>query len=850
MKDLMLRIANVSSEDDFYRMFPDEASFMKKHGKEFKKAQAGWFAPGAVAGVNNAVKMQNMNNVMQGISSYAPAAGQLVQGIQELKQEKKLLDKSIQNKALGKLMLETSMTRPETQERRYVRPEDNITTGEELYPVYGTAEYGKALPKAQFGMVNNAANKMVSDIITGISGPNGGGRVGGAIGSTIGSVVGGPVGGAIGQALGQTVGTLVNRKPQKIKRNNEETMRYIDAIQTQNHFLGMQDQNFSYMEDGGIAPIMEKKGDLDIHWGGKAKTISKNPFLPDSGETIMFTGQSHDESTNGRTGIGIDYAGNKVEVEHGEPATYLKNAGNEGLVVFGNMKIPKGFENYIGDDRAKGKKFKDYVTLLSKEEKKQTKKLEDNIIEVGEMDSIITPFDKLAVNAKTLNAKGAGLKLKDIASKKEKTAEIQTAMNQLKEEKKLKLQDGTVDPLSRRTVEYDQDGMELLNQQEYLYLMDLYKNAARSNDPKQIEFFQKAFSEFSPNRAQKVLANYPVTNYGKAKDLSNQELESNFDGIFGFRTEQYLPATGFGRPQDRLQTYDYNTDLPEDLELIDTSGTSGEGTGTVEANRRSPLWDVAGQIIPFIRPTNALPLDPTQVRGEMFALSQNQLEPVAAQKFTPELSTPYRLSLQDILNENQVDFRAVTDNVSSPAVQAMMAAEKYKANQKVLGEEFRMNQAMQDSTFRENRAALNDAAFKNLGILDRQYRDQAAAKANTKATTQAALNSISDKILKNQLENRTLQTFENLYNYRFDNLGRAINFNLPFIPNIPTVGYLPTEDEAAGGQRTTDIERKTVRYDQFNVPRGSLLTRERRNTKTPKTKKEQGGVLKAIKEMY
>ena len=61
------------------------------------------------------------------------------------------------------------------------------------------------------------------------------------------------------------------------------------------------------------------------------------------------------------------------------------------------------------------------------------------------------------------------------------------------------------------------------------------------------------------------------------------------------------------------------------------------------------------------------------------------------------------------------------------------------------------------------------------------------AKANTKATTMAALNSINDKENKHKLDMRKLQLYENLYNYRFDNSGRAINMNPLFNPNLPNV---------------------------------------------------------------
>jgi hypothetical protein len=172
----------------------------------------------------------------------------------------------------------------------------------------------------------------------------------------------------------------------------------------------------------------------------------------------------------------------------------------------------------------------------------------------------------------------------------------------------------------------------------------------------------------------------------------------------------------------------------------------------------------------------------------MYALSNNQLEPVQAQSYQPDLGTPYDISLQDQLNANQADFNATQRMVGyNPAALAQLNAQKYAANTGVLGEQFRMNQAMRAGVYDKNRDILNDAKLKNLAIYDQQYGRQAQAKSNTKAITQAALNSISDKYAKNRLENRELGIYENMYNYRFDPAGRAINMNPLYQPNMPTV---------------------------------------------------------------
>ena len=99
------------------------------------------------------------------------------------------------------------------------------------------------------------------------------------------------------------------------------------------------------------------------------------------------------------------------------------------------------------------------------------------------------------------------------------------------------------------------------------------------------------------------------------------------------------------------------------------------------------------------------------------------------------------------------------------------------AKSKILGEQMRINQGQRAQTYASNIGALNNAKLQNIQMYDTQQQRQEAAKSATKATTQAALNSVSAKFLQNQLSNRQLSTMENLYNYRYDKSGRAINMN-------------------------------------------------------------------------
>lgn len=276
---------------------------------------------------------------------------------------------------------------------------------------------------------------------------------------------------------------------------------------------------------------------------------------------------------------------------------------------------------------------------------------------------------------------------------------------------------------------------------------------------------------------------------------------------------------------------------------------------TVTPYKRNPYLDALSQIAPYIRPSNMEGLDTSQLAGEMYALATNQLEPVQAQTVQPQLSVPYDISLQDSLNENEATFRSQQRMVGyNPALQSQLSAQKYAANQKVLGEQFRMNQAMKDSVYRENRGLLNQAQLQNLAILDTQYQRQQQAKSNTKAITQAALSSISDKFLRNQLENRTLATMENMYNYRFGPNFRAINMNPLYQAEIPTV-YTAPDGKQYQRVPVTDQSGNVIAYQQQPVASAAKQSATTNNT-TGKTGKKigkkhlaNGSILKAYKNL-
>lgn len=333
----------------------------------------------------------------------------------------------------------------------------------------------------------------ISQLTAGLGSPkgqgiSGGGKLGGGIGSVAGTLIGGPVGGMIGKFAGQTLGNVLDKKAEKTEDANEKIQRNITSMAFNQGTQGLQQQNYSYMRDGGMlnpqvatelegipltrlfAPdptmdtlrtgghirqnTMAMGGDLETHWGGYAEPMSYNPYLPEGGETVMFKGQSHDESDGkGNTGIGITYGESPVEVERGEPAVQLKNGGDNSLTVYGNLKVPKFGAEMIGAPKAAGKKFKNYVADLSKTEQKQNKLIDKSVTELDNLD-VNNPYDLLSFESYKANMLGANQKLKNIADEKIKLADLQSAINDTAEEYDL-----IADDLAKGKVKQAQRGL-------------------------------------------------------------------------------------------------------------------------------------------------------------------------------------------------------------------------------------------------------------------------------------------------------------------------------------------------------------------------------------------------------
>ena len=405
--------------------------------------------------------------------------------------------------------------------------------------------------------------------------------------------------------------------------------------------------------------------------------------------------------------------------------------------------------------------------------------------------------------------KGGNIKLKEIADKKIKAAGLQNAINETAEEYGLVADDlarGKVKVNKEALQEYAEYGKTIKKAQEGDKVIKgrgdkwSYTKAGDTgnpiwDDPKRYEqeWTPSVKTALSDKERAKKMLDYINNSYGNESNkvkkglnkFSTDEEKINFLITQGTNKE-VGPIHHVIDAAIKYTTPGITTALKEEPELVKEETPETQPI----PYKRNVLMDIYNQALPYIRRMPDEQLDPRQLYGEMYGLASNELEPVDAQFYRPQLDVPYDISLQDQRNEVTAQTRAAQRMMGyNPAAQAMIAAQAYEPLNKITGEEFRLNQAMKDRVYSGNRATLNDAQLKNLAIADTQYQRQAQAKSNTKAIAQAALQSIGDKYVQNALENRKERIQSNLYpQFSFDREGRAINTGQLTQFNIPTVG--------------------------------------------------------------
>jgi len=540
--------------------------------------------------------------------------------------------------------------------------------------------------------------------------------------------------------------------------------------------------------------------------------------------------------------------------------------------VFGNLKIPKQFIEEIGDKTIKpGEKFKTYANRRSKDEAKQNK-IVDKASQLIDIHDDGTPFGELAMNSARAMMDGANQTLKNIAQFKQNAASVQNAINETAEEHGIDadaLAKGKIKPDKEAMKQQAKWGKAIKKAQtgEYKKIAKKagfidYNPIGTTSDEMfkdmgsyRSQWMPKVQSAFSdPTNAEQIIKNIENYTGQDAADVVNlikkqPTLEKKIEVAKRLATDE-KPGPYHSLVKNIITTTKKPDDTPKTTEekktetkIEQTGETPKEGPRDVPAlptkEKKKPDWlSGLNTLLPYLQRPYEEPMDMSQLYPEMMALSMNTLEPVKAQGLQAMLETPYDISLQDQLNEITASERAAQKMAGGdPSAMANIAAQSQAAKSKVLADQFRMNQAMKSDVYGRNRATLNQLQRENQAIFADQEAKQQMAKAKTKATALEAMQSMSDKIAKNKLENRTLAAYSNMFpNYRFTGDMRALPTGLTLfetpkvgsgVPDLATNPYVSgkrksskKEEDDDTDETTTGKKGKLVKKKHFN---GSIV---------------------------
>jgi peptidoglycan hydrolase-like protein with peptidoglycan-binding domain len=782
-------------------------------------------------------------NTLQGFDAGSLGSSPLAKTVQNVQRVVKALEERKKAKVfknVSEIVKEAATSKPDMPKRKYVRPEDNLLSPDQSsfqsfgtgYDILGMAREGMQiggnlteiqnmynpgtlydglgyepledsqmkqykkggrLPHAQTGMEMQTAMQ-VMDLGLGLQGAIPEAIINRKTKKWTEEGMQNMQQGAYNQSLSNQFGAFMKDggwvshdwQPQVITKFGDYTMDQLLSPPNDAEMLraggNVRNIRSNYMGDDEKLSMMAMGGNLQTHWGGKGEVMSYNPYSPGSGETVMLRGQSHEETDGrGNSGIGMSYGGNMVEAERGEPVAEMEEGGAVGdtsAVVFGNMMIPSYGVSELGDDKSKGRKFKSYAADLSKNEAKQNK-LVDKATKLIDDTDADSPFDLLKMNAGMAMLTGADMKLKDLANKKKTLAGIQNAILDTAEEMGLES-----DALARGKFMQAKKGAKIPKGQTGVLLpKDEFDFMSRGYNTPQIDFGGEYSRYIRPMSTSTPAPTAPFSPF-------EIDLQKGAENPYAWNS----PASSFQKPTNAdsyplysMQTEGTPTDSEPVVELTKkmlrklTKDNKSESSKIKDFfNQNKELIGMGyNELLPYIRPTNKLPLDPSQFMGEQLALATNTLEPVQAQTFKPMLETRApKMSAQEALNKNQADFNAMARQIgNNPAALSMLAAQKQAADRQTIAQVEATNIQQEMAANNRNIAMLNDASLKNLAILDTQFQRQAQAKSNTKAQAQVALNSIASKIGQNKLENFQSGVMQNMYNYRFGPQGRIINYN-------------------------------------------------------------------------
>jgi hypothetical protein len=647
--------------------------------------------------------------------------------------------------------------------------------------------------------------------------------------------------------------------------------------------MGVQEYARKVLKDPDASPTLKKRANFARN-AAKWKHEDGGEMFGEgsTSELFEFKGPSHE---NG--GIPITYQGQTAEVEGGETA-FIDNEGD--LNILGNMYVP-----------GTKKKFKQVGKELAKEEEKNTKILDKGLNLVKLFEDPSDKMDKLSFNTGKVMLQGGLMEKNNIDRKKENLANLQNAiLKSVNKSRASNMESGGeipyaniiervskekgVDPEIIKKLIFQESGgkTSARSSKNALGIMQMIPETAKSygiserqltsNSPEDVEKVISAgithFSTLLKNNNNDYKLALAAYNGGQGsvdfvrKQLGKKSITG--DEWLDFMHDRRTKSPSNDRNAWQNQTYDYvniitgnqdefntkaskfrNEYYSPDVKVPDftpfevpeiTEGTPAPKSAPTPFEYVPNTYDFTQRPAKNPAPIQS-PLEAEQLAGEIYTLATNQVEPVDAQFYRPQLFEPYSVSFQDRLNMNQSTFNATQRVVgNNPEALSVLAGQKYAADNQVLGEEFRINQQIVNDVTNKNIGLLNDSQLKNLGIADTQMVRQSTARSKTKAQTQLALQSIGDKTLKNRYENLDSSFKQMLFKYRpVDKDNDGLLETLEYQGDAPT--FYPG---TPGTQPNQEAIRTRTEYDgegrtrKVTKTEPSLLEQEKMKTQARK----------------
>jgi hypothetical protein len=523
------------------------------------------------------------------------------------------------------------------------------------------------------------------------------------------------------------------------------------------------------MQYGGQMQGSTSDGELHALWGGGFEPLSYNPV---TGTTIdLAVGNSHDkrDSRTGQTGIGVGYEQGgtiddaQAEIETNEPVMSMQNGGKSGdKIVVGAMVNP-----------ITNRQFKKDVKDIAMKEQKQTKLLQ-KAADLANKTKTYTTIDKIRLNTAKAIEDGAKMKLGQLGQQNQEYAILQNAIKDTAQEfgyKAADLAKGKITPLKESDI-YGRHGLALgkdgLNMKTLGDLAALYQTAVKTKDAMAIGKFQKAALEaLGADEVKRITGMKKVTKkgvvdgrFGPATNaLGKAVTKKIYDTVEPRNTSIDTAVQPIPKGEEPKE---YAPNVPEWMPAesrVFTPGVSEaeEKLRKAKKNAATPkdnsLFNIFGSalnsLVPFVQGSDQYKLDANQLLGERFALANNQQEPVFAQSYTPELIAPYSIGMDDQINqvtsEANAAYRLMQNN---PELAANAAAQAYNAKNQIRSKALLANQEQRFNVMKANTDALNQAKMANIQLYADQADKMVGAKQNTIKQTQAALESIGEKIAK------------------------------------------------------------------------------------------------------